>query len=588
MSASRRRKRRRVEPTHEWERLVPLFWWPEQENYEVIRPLVLFDEPVAERAGEVYLSERTLYRRIDRFEIEGMESLFDSESAKRRRRLPPAMRRLIVEVKSEYPRLNLNEIANVVYVRFGRRPDPRSVRRVLKEEPIPLKILKRFAPYHEMPKPTERRMAIVKLHAEGWSAKAMAGYLKTSKPTVYRALRKWIEEGVEGLDDKKRGQKGGVRKLDLKAIDAVRRLQQNPNLGEFRVHAALARMGIHLSPRTCGRILALNRKLYGLEKPKAGRREKKPMPFASSRRHQYWTADVRYIDHRLEGNVYAISILENHSRAILASSISCTQDSSAFLSVLYRAIERYGSPEALVTDGGGIFRSHRAQAVYEALGIRKEEIERGKPYQSYVETTFNIQRRMADWHFLRAQSWQELVAAHEQWLTNYNEQSHWAHRERRDGRRSPQEVLGWLSGVRYRKEDLKRAFFSVRFSRMLDPLGYATFRRWRLYGEESLAGREAAIWLQEKSLTLEHAGEPLSRYEVEHDAAGSRAGKLLAVGRPVLFETARALPQPRLFRLDVLGESGWLKALKLEEYAPRRPSGSPALQQILFSYTEAI
>jgi hypothetical protein len=41
MSASKRRKRKRFEPTHEWERLVALFEWPEQENYEVIRPLVL-------------------------------------------------------------------------------------------------------------------------------------------------------------------------------------------------------------------------------------------------------------------------------------------------------------------------------------------------------------------------------------------------------------------------------------------------------------------------------------------------------------------------------------------------------------------
>jgi hypothetical protein len=49
---------------------------------------------------------------MDRFEIEGMESLFDSEPAKRRRRLPPAIRRLIVDLKAEYSRLNLNEIAN--------------------------------------------------------------------------------------------------------------------------------------------------------------------------------------------------------------------------------------------------------------------------------------------------------------------------------------------------------------------------------------------------------------------------------------------------------------------------------------------
>jgi|1186.fasta_scaffold33360_1 putative transposase len=582
----KRRDRRRVEPTDEWEALASLFLWPEQENYEVIRPLVLFGSPVAERAQQTGVSERTLYRRTSRFEDEGMESLFDSQTA-RRRRLPPAMRRLIVDAKAEYPAFNLSEIANVVYVRFGRRPDVRTVRRVLSEEPIPLKILKRFAPYHEIPETKERRLAIVKLHCEGWSVKAIAGHLKTSKPTVYRALRKWIEQGAEGLDDKKRGQKGGVRKVDLKAIDAIRRLQENPNLGEFRIHAALAQMSIHLSPRTCGRILALNRKLYGLRKPKAGRQEKKPMPFASNRRHEFWTTDVRYIDHRLGGNAYVISILENHSRAILESSVSRSQDTTAFLSVLYRAVERYGSPEVLVTDGGGIFRSNRARAVYEALGIRKEEIERGKPWQSYVETMFNIQRRMADWYFWRARSWEELVAAHGQWLTNYNEQSHWAHRERKDGRRSPREVLGWLTGVRYRKEDLEHAFFSVRFSRVLDPLGYATFRRWRLYGEEGLAGSEAAIWLQEKRLTLEHAGEPLSHYEVQH-AAGSRSGKLLTVRRPVLFESSRVLPQPRLFRLDVLGEGGWLKALKLEEYVPRRPRGSLALQQILFSNTEAV
>jgi putative transposase len=62
--------------------------------------------------------------------------------------------------------------------------------------------------------------------------------------------------------------------------------------------------------------------------------------------------------------------------------------------VLYEAVEGYGSPEIFVTDSGGsVFRANRAQAIYEALNIRKEEIERGKPWQNYVETTFNIQRR---------------------------------------------------------------------------------------------------------------------------------------------------------------------------------------------------
>jgi len=89
-------------------------------------------------------------------------------------------------------------------------------------------------------------------------------------------------------------------------------------------------------------------------------------------------------------------VLDNHSRAILSSAVTRTQDLASYLAVLYAAVERYGSPEALVTDGGGIFRARQAKIVYEALGIVKHEIERGRPWQNYVETTFNVQRRMAE------------------------------------------------------------------------------------------------------------------------------------------------------------------------------------------------
>jgi putative transposase len=418
--------------------------------------------------------------------------------------------------------------------------------------------------------------------------KAIAGYLKITRDTVYRTLKRFIEEGEAGLEDEKRGRPKGVGKVDLKAIDAVRRLQKNPGLGEFRIHAALAQLGIHLSPRTCGRILALNRRIYGYEKPESGSKEKKEMPFASKRRHEFWTSDIRYIDHALpsKGNVYAISILENHSRAILGSAITRAQDTTAFLSVLYEAVRRYGSPEALVTDGGGVFKANRAMAVYEALGIEKEEIGRGKPWQSYVETTFNIQRRMADFHFEGVESWPELAEAHARWLADYNAQKHWAHRERADGRRSPEEVLGWLIGVRYRDEDLDRAFFSTRYTRKLDALGYARFCHWRLYAEEALAGREAALWLEPETLTMEYAGEALSRYEVRRSPDGA---ELRGVGKATMFETSIVVHQPKLFDLAAsLGEDGWLKAIRMADYAPRTPKRPDLLQQVLFAYTEAI
>jgi hypothetical protein len=278
-----------------------------------------------------------------------------------------------------------------------------------------------------------------------------------------------------------------------------------------------------------------------------------------------------------------ICVLENHSRAILASGLFRTQDLASFLSVLYRAVERYGSPGALVTDSGSVFRATRAKAVYEVLGMEHEQIERGRPWQNYAETTFAIQERMADHHFGLAESWPELVGAHERWVHDYNHQDHWAHLGREDGRRSPMEVLGWLSEVRYRPEDLERAFFSSRFTRVLDGLGYARFRHWRLYGEEGLAKKEAALWLQEESLTLEYRGQPLSRYEV---ALEGGTEELRAVARPTLFERGYVLSQGRLFPLGVLGKDGWLKALKLDGYAPRKPSRPQALQGVLFSHGE--
>lgn len=321
------------------------------------------------------------------------------------------------------------------------------------------------------------------------------------------------------------------------------------------------------------------------------------MRFDASERHGIWSVDVRHLDMVDEGLVggkaYSVTVIDNFSRAILESAVTRRQDLPAFLSVFYRAAERYGAPKTLVTDSGSVFLSNRSKAVYAKLGISKEEIEKGRPWQNYSETTFGIQKRMTDWHFRKAESWADLVGAHDRFVADYNTQPHFAHRRREDGRRSPGEVLSWVAGIRLHPKDLERAFFSERHSRVVDRLGYVTLMRWRLYGEEGLAGKEAEMWLLEKILAVEHAGEPLSSYEVAYDAGspGGRGGadRLLAVKRPTLFETSHVSGQTRLFGLaETLGEDGWLKALRLEDYALRRLRRPKMLQQVLFAFTNAV
>lgn len=181
-----RGRRRKAQPTDEWQELLPLFEWPEQQAYEELRPLVLFGSSVAERATETGAPERTMYRRIERFERDGMVSLFAADPAAaraRRRGVEPAIRRMIVELKAGHPRLNASEISNIVYVRTGRRLGKHTPARVLYEEVVPLKLSRLFEPDHETEDEREARKAVVALHLDGWSVKSIASYLRVSRTT---------------------------------------------------------------------------------------------------------------------------------------------------------------------------------------------------------------------------------------------------------------------------------------------------------------------------------------------------------------------------------------------------------------------
>src|SRR2546423_1059626 len=108
--------------------------------------------------------------------------------------------------------------------------------------------------------------------------------------------------------------------------------------------------------------------------------------------------------HRLGGGmVYCISILENFSRAILASAISRKQDTHTFFVVLHDAVRHFGIPEVLVSDNGSIFTSHETRWTCEHLGMEKQEIKKGRPYQNYIEAAFGLHRRMTVWNFEKAQ-----------------------------------------------------------------------------------------------------------------------------------------------------------------------------------------
>ena len=74
-----RSKRPQRERTHDWQRIQQYTLWPEQKVYEMLRPVVLFNESAVERPERPRLPEQTLQRKAEQFELHGMASLFPKE-----------------------------------------------------------------------------------------------------------------------------------------------------------------------------------------------------------------------------------------------------------------------------------------------------------------------------------------------------------------------------------------------------------------------------------------------------------------------------------------------------------------------------
>ncbi len=253
------------------------------------------------------------------------------------------------------------------------------------------------------------------------------------------------------------------------------------------------------------------------------------------------------------------------TQSILASDIFQSQDLPCVLIVLYAALERFGAPKRLATDNGGVFRAKQALSIYAALLIEKEWIHKRQSWENLIETHFNVMRRMSNYHFEQATSWEGAKQVHARFVQDYNTQPHWAHRQRDDQRLSPAEVLGWVTASTLRTpEQLHRIFYATRFTRCLDAWGSARFRHWKLYGEEGLARRRTVIWVYGETVTLEYAETPLTQYHVQYQPDKRHFREVTDARR---FTTPYASAQAQLWEP---GTVEWRLARRLPAYAPRR------------------
>src|SRR5436853_6933527 len=109
----------------------------------------------------------------------------------------------------------------------------------------------------------------------------------------------------------------------------------------------------------------------------------------------------------------------------------------------------------------------------------------------------------------------EMRKAHHKFIRDYNSQIHFAHRERQDGRHSPQDVLRGMLARTLPAPMLARIFFAAEFTRYLDRSGYIRFRRWRFYAQEGLARKPVQVGMYTTTLKIEYQDTELAFYTME-------------------------------------------------------------------------
>ena len=250
--------------------------------------------------------------------------------------------------------------------------------------------------------------------------------LKVSSATYYRWRRRYVERGMEGLQDLlPRARRVWNRLRDEERGFIVAYALEHPSLSSREVAARLVdREGRFVSESTVYRVL----REAGLVKPPEvqGFPAEKEYRVKTTGTNQLWHTDASYFFVVGWGYYYLITVLDDYSRMVLAWRVQPSMASACIIEVVQDAVEFTGLPTvpvepgpALLTDNGPGFLS---RAIEEFLKVRAIKHIVAAPY--HPQTNGKLERyhrtAKATINLFVYQSPEALVHAMGEFVRHYN------------------------------------------------------------------------------------------------------------------------------------------------------------------------
>jgi hypothetical protein len=209
-----------VEPTAEFAQLQLRFIDQTQRRYEVIRPLLLFEDCTAtQRARETDTHPDTMCTLHRRFRQRGMLGLLPGKVEVvvrgRTTQIPDAVRHEINRLKALYDGFHYRELARILLVKVGHPIDDKTVKKLWQQSPVSCQGHLGLWNYHAQPNRYHARLQVIQLYYQGWEKVSISRFLHVSRPTVDAWIQRFEAEHFAGLMDKSSAPHAPARKVWL-------------------------------------------------------------------------------------------------------------------------------------------------------------------------------------------------------------------------------------------------------------------------------------------------------------------------------------------------------------------------------------
>jgi transposase InsO family protein len=205
----------------------------------------------------------------------------------------------------------------------------------------------------------EKRLEILN-YCKDHSVKGGAEEFGIKTATIYYWQKKFNTEGIDGLNDSRRNNKGAKPIPEWKRKKILTVKESDPGFGASQIRNQLRREGTTVSIETIRKVLSESG--YAIDKRKAPKKDY--IRFEATRPLELAQTDIcEFYIHKQK--VYLVLLLDDYSRFLLGFALLEQCNMEQIEKMVKTAINRYGKMERILSDRGFVFHGWRGINAFE-------------------------------------------------------------------------------------------------------------------------------------------------------------------------------------------------------------------------------